>query len=118
MDKRDRSEVIMVRVSAQDKKAFEEAAEKLDKLAADLQKMQQQLEQAENLQEILDQLADAKDAMNSAGVGSLFNALNFGQMYGLHVMLFPIGITILVVLHIVQVRMRGVVKPIEPGGRQ
>ena len=61
---------------------------------------------------------NAKDAINSAGVGSLFNALNFGQMYGLHVMLFPIGITILVVLHIVQVRMRGVVKPIEPGGRQ
>lgn len=30
MEKQDRSEVIMVRVSAQDKKAFEEAAEKLD----------------------------------------------------------------------------------------
>jgi quinol-cytochrome oxidoreductase complex cytochrome b subunit len=60
---------------------------------------------------------NAKDAINSGGVGSLFNALNFGQMYGLHVMLFPIAITILVVLHIVQVRMRGVVKPIERGGR-
>jgi len=41
-----------------------QAAEKLDKLAGDLQKMQQQLDQLENLQEILDQLADAKDAMN------------------------------------------------------
>lgn len=40
-----------------------EAAEKLDKLAADLQKLQKQLEEAENLQEVLDQLADAKDAM-------------------------------------------------------
>ena len=30
MEKRDYSEVIMVRVSVQDKKAFEEAAEKLD----------------------------------------------------------------------------------------
>ena len=40
-----------------------EAAEKLDKLAADLQKVQKQLEEAENLQEVLDQLADAKDAM-------------------------------------------------------
>ncbi len=30
MESQDRSEVIMVRVSAQDKKAFEEAAEKLD----------------------------------------------------------------------------------------
>lgn len=41
-----------------------EAAEKLDKLAGDLEKAQQQLEQAENLQEVLDQLAEAKDAMN------------------------------------------------------
>jgi uncharacterized protein (DUF1778 family) len=30
MEKQERSEVIMVRVSAQDKKVFEEAAEKLD----------------------------------------------------------------------------------------
>jgi len=40
-----------------------EAAEKLDKLAADLEKVQKQLDEAENLQEVLDQLADAKDAM-------------------------------------------------------
>ena len=56
---------------------------------------------------------NAKDAMNSAGIGGFFNVLNFGQMYGLHVMLFPIGITLLVVWHIVQVRMKGVVRPIE-----
>jgi quinol-cytochrome oxidoreductase complex cytochrome b subunit len=55
---------------------------------------------------------NAKDAINSTGAGSLFNVLNFGQMYGIHVMLVPIAVTILVVLHIVQVRMRGVVKPI------
>jgi ubiquinol-cytochrome c reductase cytochrome b subunit len=54
--------------------------------------------------------------MNSAGVGAFFNVLNFGQMYGLHVMLLPIGITILVVAHIVMVRTRGVVKPIDPEG--
>lgn len=41
-----------------------QAAEQLDKLAGELGKMQQQLEQADNLQEVLDQLADAKDAMN------------------------------------------------------
>jgi hypothetical protein len=40
------------------------AAEQLDKLAGDLAKMQQQLDQLENLQEVLDQLADAKDALN------------------------------------------------------
>jgi ubiquinol-cytochrome c reductase cytochrome b subunit len=55
---------------------------------------------------------NAKDAVNSIGVGGFFNVLNFGQMYGLHVMLFPIGLTLLVVLHIVQVRMKGVVRPI------
>ena len=56
---------------------------------------------------------NAKDAINSTGLGGLFNALNFGQMYGLHVMLFPIGVTLLVVLHIIQVRAKGVVRPID-----
>jgi quinol-cytochrome oxidoreductase complex cytochrome b subunit len=56
---------------------------------------------------------NAKDALNSVGVGAFFNVLNFGQMYGLHIMLIPIAITILVVVHIVQVRARGVVKPID-----
>jgi len=56
---------------------------------------------------------NAKDAVNSTGVGGFFNVLNFGQMYGLHVMLLPIGITVLVALHIVMVRMKGVVPPIE-----
>jgi ubiquinol-cytochrome c reductase cytochrome b subunit len=56
---------------------------------------------------------NAKDAVNSTGVGGFFNVLNFGQMYGLHVMLLPIAIIALVFLHIVQVRMKGVVPPIE-----
>ncbi len=56
---------------------------------------------------------NAKDAINSTGLGGFFNTLNFGQMYGLHVMLFPIAVTLLVVLHIVQVRSKGVVRPIE-----
>ena len=59
---------------------------------------------------------NAKDAMNGAGVGVFFNVLNFGQMYGLHVMLLPIGVTFLVVAHIVMVRARGVVKPIDAEG--
>jgi ubiquinol-cytochrome c reductase cytochrome b subunit len=58
---------------------------------------------------------NAKDAVNSTGIGGFFNVLNFGQMYGLHVMLLPIGITVLVALHIVQVRMKGVVPPIDDG---
>jgi quinol-cytochrome oxidoreductase complex cytochrome b subunit len=56
----------------------------------------------------------AKDAINSTGAGTFFNVLNFGQMYGLHVMIVPVAVTFLVVVHIVHVRMRGVVKPIEP----
>ncbi|HEY8744417.1 MAG TPA: cytochrome b N-terminal domain-containing protein [Chloroflexota bacterium] len=56
---------------------------------------------------------NAKDGINSTGLGSLFNVLNFGQMYGMHVLLIPITITVLVALHLAMVRMRGVVKPIE-----
>ena len=55
---------------------------------------------------------NAKDAVNSTGAGGFFNVLNFGQMYGLHVMLLPIAVIALVFLHIVQVRMKGVVPPI------
>jgi ubiquinol-cytochrome c reductase cytochrome b subunit len=56
---------------------------------------------------------NAKDAVNSTGAGGVFNVLNFGQMYGLHIMMLPILVTTLVVVHLVQVRLRGVVKPIE-----
>lgn len=59
---------------------------------------------------------NAKDAMNAAGIGAFFNVLNFGQMYGLHVMLLPVTVVLLVTIHILLVRMRGVVKPIGPEG--
>ena len=59
----------------------------------------------------------AKDAVNGTGIGGLFNVLNFGQMYGLHVMLFPVIVTTLVAVHVIQVRLRGVVKPIETAAR-
>jgi quinol-cytochrome oxidoreductase complex cytochrome b subunit len=55
---------------------------------------------------------NAKDAMNSVGAGSFFNVLNFGQMYGLHVVVIPLGVLFLVALHVVLVRIKGVVKPI------
>lgn len=60
---------------------------------------------------------NAKDAVNSTGIGAFFDVLNFGQMYGLHVMLLPVLVTTLVVVHLVQVRIRGVVRPIEPRRR-
>jgi ubiquinol-cytochrome c reductase cytochrome b subunit len=56
---------------------------------------------------------NAKDGINATGAGAFFNVLDFGQMYGLHVMLLPIVVTTLVVIHVVQVRLRGVVRPIE-----
>ncbi len=55
---------------------------------------------------------NAKDAVNATGLGGFFNVTNFGQQYGLHIMLFPIAVTLLVVLHVIQVRRRGVVRPI------
>ncbi|MGA3029633.1 MAG: cytochrome b N-terminal domain-containing protein [Candidatus Limnocylindrales bacterium] len=55
---------------------------------------------------------NAKDATNAAGIGSFFNVLNFGQMYGIHVVLLPMLVVTLLVVHIVLVRMRGVVRPI------
>jgi quinol-cytochrome oxidoreductase complex cytochrome b subunit len=55
---------------------------------------------------------NAKDATNAAGIGSFFNVLNFGQMYGLHIALLPMLIGTLVAVHVLLVRMKGVVKPI------
>ncbi len=55
----------------------------------------------------------AKDAMNSAGIGSFFNLLNFGQMYGYHVFLLPLAVVGLVVAHVLLVRRHGVVPPLE-----
>jgi quinol-cytochrome oxidoreductase complex cytochrome b subunit len=53
----------------------------------------------------------AKDLMNSVGVGGFFNPLNFGQMYTYHVIVFPVAIGAIIGLHILYVRLRGVVRP-------
>jgi quinol-cytochrome oxidoreductase complex cytochrome b subunit len=60
----------------------------------------------------------AKDAMNAIGIGGFFNVLNFGQMYGLHIVILPAVVLGLVALHIVLVRVRGVVKPYAVPGEQ
>jgi quinol-cytochrome oxidoreductase complex cytochrome b subunit len=62
--------------------------------------------------------ASAKDAMNSIGVGGLFNVLNFGQMYTIHVYLLPLVVTLLVGLHLLMVRLRGVVRPFPVPGEK
>lgn len=55
----------------------------------------------------------AKDAMNSVGVGAFFNLTNFGQMYSYHVLLLPAAVVALVIGHVLLVRRHGVVPPFE-----
>lgn len=60
----------------------------------------------------------AKDLMNAVGVGGLFNTLNFGQMYTYHVVVLPAAIAGVIVLHVLFVRLRGVVRPYLARGEQ
>jgi ubiquinol-cytochrome c reductase cytochrome b subunit len=55
----------------------------------------------------------AKDGLNSVGVGAWFNVLDYGQMLLFHVVLFPFVLGVLVVWHVLLVRRRGVVAPFE-----
>jgi cytochrome b/b6/petB-like protein len=55
----------------------------------------------------------AKDAMNSVGVGAFFNLTNFGQMYSYHILLLPAAVVALVIAHVLLVRRHGVVPPFE-----
>jgi ubiquinol-cytochrome c reductase cytochrome b subunit len=54
----------------------------------------------------------AKDGLNSVGVGAYFNVLNPGQMLLWHIVLLPFVVGVLVVAHVILVRRRGVVPPI------
>jgi ubiquinol-cytochrome c reductase cytochrome b subunit len=55
---------------------------------------------------------EAKDGINSIGVGSWFNVLNPSQMLLWHVVLLPIAVGFIAVLHILLVRRHGVVPPL------
>ncbi len=54
-----------------------------------------------------------KDAFNSVGVGAVWNAMNFGQMLMWHIVLVPIVLVAIVGAHVLLVRVRGVVHPID-----
>lgn len=54
----------------------------------------------------------AKDGLNAAGVGAFFQVLNFGQMFVFHILLLPVALIVLVGLHVLLVRYKGVVPPI------
>jgi quinol-cytochrome oxidoreductase complex cytochrome b subunit len=56
--------------------------------------------------------AEAKDGLNSVGIGAYFNVLNFGQMLMWHIVLMPLVVGVIVAIHVLQVRHRGVVPPI------
>jgi ubiquinol-cytochrome c reductase cytochrome b subunit len=58
----------------------------------------------------------AKDGLNSVGVGAFFNVTNFGQMYSYHILLLPAAVIALVVAHVLLVRRHGVVPPFELKG--
>jgi len=56
---------------------------------------------------------EAKDGFNSMGVGAWFNVTNLGQMLLLHVAFLPLILGVITVVHVLMVRKRGVVPPID-----
>jgi ubiquinol-cytochrome c reductase cytochrome b subunit len=56
---------------------------------------------------------EAKDGFNSMGVGAWFNVTNLGQMLLLHVAFLPLILGAITVVHVLMVRKRGVVPPID-----
>jgi ubiquinol-cytochrome c reductase cytochrome b subunit len=55
----------------------------------------------------------AKDGLNSVGIGAWFNVLNVGQMLLFHIALLPLVLGAIVVWHILLVRRHGVVPPMD-----
>jgi hypothetical protein len=55
----------------------------------------------------------AKDGLNSVGIGAYFNVLDTGQMLLWHIMLLPLVVGFLVVAHVILVRRHGVVPPFD-----
>jgi len=56
----------------------------------------------------------AKDGINSTGAGAFWNVLNFGQMLMWHIVLLPGVVLLIIGLHVLLVRRRGVVPPFAP----
>lgn len=53
----------------------------------------------------------AKDAINSIGIGGFFNLLNTGQIMTLHIVVLPLLLVLGVIGHILAVRRRGICPP-------
>ncbi len=56
---------------------------------------------------------NGKDAINATGMGSFFNLMNFGQMLMWHIVLIPIVLVAIIGAHVLLVRVKGVVHPIQ-----
>jgi ubiquinol-cytochrome c reductase cytochrome b subunit len=56
----------------------------------------------------------AKDGINSTGAGAFWNVLNFGQMLMWHIVLLPLLVALVIGIHVLLVRRRGVVPPFAP----
>jgi ubiquinol-cytochrome c reductase cytochrome b subunit len=57
--------------------------------------------------------SEAKDGLNSVGIGAWFNVTNLGQMLLWHVVLLPLIVGAIVVWHVLLVRRHGVVPPLD-----
>jgi Cytochrome b(N-terminal)/b6/petB len=55
---------------------------------------------------------NGKDAFNAVGAGSIWNAMNFGQMFMWHIVLMPLVLVVIIGAHILLVRARGVSHPL------
>jgi quinol-cytochrome oxidoreductase complex cytochrome b subunit len=55
----------------------------------------------------------AKDGINATGAGAYFNVMNLGQMLMWHIVLLPLVAVALTALHVVLVRVKGVVPPFD-----
>lgn len=51
------------------------------------------------------------DLYNGSGLGRLINNLNYAQVYGIHIIIIPLIILVLLFLHYAIVRLRGIAKP-------
>jgi ubiquinol-cytochrome c reductase cytochrome b subunit len=56
---------------------------------------------------------EAKDGLNTVGIGAWFNVTNLGQMLLLHACLLPLVLGVIIVGHILLVRKHGIVPPID-----
>jgi quinol-cytochrome oxidoreductase complex cytochrome b subunit len=56
---------------------------------------------------------ESKDGLNAVGIGAWFNVTDVGQMLLMHAFLLPAVLGVFVVGHVLYVRLRGVVPPID-----